>query len=70
MKLRKVVKKLRHFFDPAKLAALAPYKLAYVIAQHKKPFSDCKMLSLLSQLISTVKFSQTWPAVAAPLYVK
>ena len=32
---------LKKFLDPAKLASLAPYKLAFVIAWHKKPFSDC-----------------------------
>ena len=36
-------KKFRQYFDPAKLAALVPYKLAYVIAQHRTPFSDCDM---------------------------
>ena len=41
--IEKSRKKLRQYFDPAKLAALAPYKLAYVIAQHRKPFSDCDM---------------------------
>ena len=41
--IEKSRQKLRHYFDPAKLAALAPNKLAYVIAQHKKPFSDCDM---------------------------
>ena len=33
--------KLQHYLDPAKLASLAPYKLAYVITHHKNPFSDC-----------------------------
>ena len=41
--IEKSSQKLRQFFDPTKLAALAPYKLAYVIAQHKKTFSDCEM---------------------------
>ena len=34
---------LKKYLDPAKLASLAPYKLAFIIAQHKKPFSDCNM---------------------------
>ena len=34
---------LRRYLDPTTLVSLAPYKLAYVIAQHKKPFSDCEM---------------------------
>ena len=34
---------LKKYLDPAKLASLAPYKLAYVIAQWNKPFSDCTM---------------------------
>ena len=32
---------LKQFLDPAKLASLAPYMLAFVIARNKKPFSDC-----------------------------
>ena len=32
---------LKQFLDPAKLASLAPYKLAFVIARNKKLFSDC-----------------------------
>ena len=47
MKYQTALQKSRHtlrkYLDPAKLASLAPYKLAYVIAQHKKPFSDCSV---------------------------
>ena len=34
---------LKKYLDPAKLASLAPYKLAFVIAKRKKTFSDCNM---------------------------
>ena len=34
---------LKKYLDPAKLASLASYKLAFVIAQRKKTFSDCNM---------------------------
>ena len=34
---------LKKYLDPAKLASLAPYKLAFVIAQRNKPLSDCNM---------------------------
>ena len=34
---------LKKYLDPAKLASLAPYKLAFIIAQRKKTFSDCNI---------------------------
>ena len=32
---------LKRYIDSTTLVSLAPYRLAYVFAQHKKPFSDC-----------------------------
>ena len=37
------LRNLKKYLDAAKLESLAPYKLAFVIAQRKKAFSDCNM---------------------------